>query len=85
MTDFSIWVAIINLVNTIANIFWSLQLKSLQVKSEVVHSLREDNTVQEDEIQKLNRRVHALTKELSIYQRQYHYHRKRHLEVLKQE
>lgn len=52
--DATVIVPVINIVNTIVNIYWSMRLKSVQGNTEIIRALREQVEENKDLIQELH-------------------------------
>lgn len=53
LTDASLLIASINLINTVANIYWSLKLKAISANKEILIDLKEQNEAKDEIIKSL--------------------------------
>lgn len=63
--DASIGIAAINLLNTVANLFWMMRLKSIQANGEILRDLRDQSSAKDEIIRDCKNQVRS-------YKLQYH-------------
>lgn len=68
----SICVALVNLLNSVVNIFWTNKLKGIQANKEIMDSLILQNKAKDEVIASKDQTIREMLERKNIYKRQLH-------------